>query len=184
MSTAWFITHPDIVIDPARPVPRWRLSNIGIARMRAYAAPPALTAIWASTEAKAIEAAGLLAAGLGLPVGVDAALGENDRSATGYLPQDEFETMADLFFGRPEDSICGWETAVDAQARIVAATTRLLEGHTGGDVAFVAHGAVGALLLCALLGEPISRAMDQPGAGCVFAFGIADRRVIHRWHPL
>ena len=44
-----FITHPEVEVDPDRPVTRWRLSDKGIARMRVFAetAPP-FRAIWAS----------------------------------------------------------------------------------------------------------------------------------------
>ena len=35
METVFFITHPDVLIDPASPVPDWRLNPRGIARMRA-----------------------------------------------------------------------------------------------------------------------------------------------------
>ena len=48
-------------------------------------------------------------------------IGENDRSATGFLPREEFWATADLFFAHPTESIRGWERAIDAQARIVAA---------------------------------------------------------------
>ena len=101
---ALFITHPEVVVDPHVPVTRWRLSDKGVARMRTFVASPVVErvgAVWASSETKAIEAAGLLAARLGLPVNVNPELGENDRTATGYLPPDEFEVVADAFFERP-----------------------------------------------------------------------------------
>lgn len=71
--------------------------------------------------------------------------------------------MADEFFARPEVSVRGWERAVDAQGRIVTAVTELLadERSGAGDVLVVAHGAVGTLLLCHLLGRPITRQLDQ-----------------------
>ncbi len=53
-----FISHPEVVIDPAVPVPRWHLAPEGIARMRRLAAEPGLdglSAVWASDETKAIE---------------------------------------------------------------------------------------------------------------------------------
>jgi broad specificity phosphatase PhoE len=153
------------------PVPRWVLTPRGIARMRALAALPEMagvTSVWASTEAKAIEGAGILAACLGLPVRVHAGLGENDRSATGYLPEAEFQQVADAFFANPEQSIRGWERAADAQARIVAAIADVLADSPPGPVAVVAHGAVGALLRAHLAGAPIARSWDQPGAGCRF----------------
>jgi broad specificity phosphatase PhoE len=171
------------------PVPRWHLKPSGIARLRHFAARGALeaaTSVWASTETKAIEAAGILAAARGLGVRVREDLGENDRSATGFLPPDEFERMADAFFARPEDSVRGWERAVDAQARIVAAVRAVAAAENGaGDILVVAHGAVGALLRGHLLGAPISRALDQPGQGCWFAIGLPGWALLTPdWQPL
>ena len=73
MNIAYFITHPEVVVDPNTPVPQWHLSDKGVHRMRAFAALPdlsALSAVWASAETKAIEAAGILAGHFGLPVAV------------------------------------------------------------------------------------------------------------------
>jgi broad specificity phosphatase PhoE len=180
-----FVTHPEVVIDPAVPVPRWPLTPGGIARMRAFAALPemaGLRAVWASTECKAIEGAGILAARFGLPVRVLEGLGENDRSGTGYLPAAEFEAVADEFFARPHESVRGWERAVDAQARIVAAVAEVMAETPAGPVAIVAHGGVGALLRAHLAGAPISRRWDQPGAGCRFV--VQPGRPPGPWLPL
>jgi broad specificity phosphatase PhoE len=175
-----FVSHPEVVVDAGVPVPRWHLTDAGIAKLRRFAASGALagvTAVWASTECKAIEAAGILAAALGLGVRVRADLGENDRSSTGFVPPPEFEQMADAFFAKPDVSIRGWERAADAQARIVAAVRAVVEGSPEGDVLVAAHGAVGALLRGHLLGAPISRALDQPGQGCWFAVALPDWRL-------
>lgn len=187
MDVVHFITHPEVVIDPAVPVPDWRLSPLGVGRMRAAAGQPwaaGVRSVFSSAERKAVEAAGLLAERLGVrPVAIEA-LGENDRSATGYLAKAEFEAVADVFFARPEESVRGWERAADAQRRIVEAVRRAVAmAPRGGDVAVVSHGGVGALLLCHLKGVAISRDEDQPGegGGCVFSFGRADGRVVSGW---
>lgn len=184
-----FITHPEVVVDPATPVPNWRLSARGIARMRAFAASPAVahvTAVWASPETKATEAAGLLAARRRLAVQVHASLGENDRRATGFLPPDDFERAADAFFAKPLDSVRGWETARAAQARVAQAVSDILCGAAppDGDVAVVSHGAVGALLLSQLLGAPISRAYDQPSQGHYWRFDPLTATVVHGWRSI
>lgn len=187
MTIVHVVSHPEVVVDPARPVPRWHLSESGIARMRHFAESldgAGLQAVWASEETKAIEAAGLLAARFGLPVGVDPGLGENDRSATGFLPPPEFERTADAFFARPQESIRGWERAVDAQARVAAAVDRVLSSSPEGPVAIVAHGGVGTLLACLYAGEPIARSADQPFQGHVFTFDRATRRLLTRWRPI
>ena len=101
MKSLYFITHPNVVISRD------------------------VTAVYCSTEQKAIAGAEILAGHLGLPFHQVDQLGENDRSATGFLPRDEFERMADAFFASPEESIRGWERAADAQSRIVGAVNRI-----------------------------------------------------------
>src|SRR5690606_33013838 len=124
LSTVLFITHPEVVIDPGKPVPHWHLSDVGVAKMCAFATSQVVAgikAVWASTETKATEAAGILAAAHGLPVLIHHGLDENDRSATGFLPPDEFQRVADAFFAQPHESVRGWERAIDAQQRVIAA---------------------------------------------------------------
>ena len=190
MSQVLFITHPDVIIDPAVPVPEWTLSRTGLARMRAFAAQPrmlSVCALWSSAEHKAQDGARVLATALRLPWQQRQDLGENDRSSTGYLPRSAFEAMADAFFAEPEVSAQGWERAVDAQERIVAAVRTVL-GVTSqsGDVAIVSHGAVGALLLGHLSGRPIDRSLDQPvgNGGNFFAFDRATWQIQHGWRPI
>ncbi len=184
-----YLTHPQIIVDPALDVPRWHLSDIGRARVAALAGSEALrgtTRIISSGETKALETAQPLAEALGLSVEVRPAMHENDRSATGFLPPTEFEQVADRFFAAPDDSVRGWERAADAQARTFAEVTSCLTQPCDGDVLFVGHGGVGTLLWCALAGEPISRAHDQGpgGGGNVFAFTWTPRAVLSSWQPM
>lgn len=184
-----YLTHPQVQVDPAVPVPRWGLSAVGRARTLAFAARFDLSGIShviSSTEEKAKETAALIATPLRLPVVIRDGMEENDRSATGYLPEAEFQQMADAFFARPTESVRGWERAVDAQARIVAAVEAALAafGGAGQRLLFVGHGGVGTLLLCHLAGYPISRVHDQPpvGGGCWFRAGPARRP--DRWRAM
>ena len=62
------------------------------------------------------------------------------------------------------------------------------------DLAFVAHGAVGALLLAQLSGASISRAFDQPmapagsppgsGGGYFFSFSLPGLELEQRWQAI
>ena len=139
-----FVTHPEVVVDPSTPITRWGLSDVGRARAHAFArelAGQGWELLVSSDEQKAVETAEVLSASLDLPVGIDPALGENDRSATGYLPPEEFERTADSFFARPEEAVRGWEPAASAQSRIVNAVRRLSTGAPGRRIVFVGHGA-------------------------------------------
>lgn len=166
----YFITHPDVDIDPDIDITDWSPSNTGIKRMHRL-----LDLNWAngiqtivcSCEKKAVDGADILARHLKLPYQTLAEPGENDRSATGYLPPAEFESVADEFFAKPFQSVRGWETAHNAQKRIVAAvqTTTDFASQENNPVAIVSHGAVGTLLLCHLSGLAIEQKHDQPGNG-------------------
>jgi broad specificity phosphatase PhoE len=187
MARLIFISHPEVQIDPAVPIPDWGLSAKGRDRMSAFAATAVVrrtAAIWSSAERKAVEAAGIFAAGLGVELRLCEGLGEMDRSATGFLPPDDFERTADAFFANPDDSVRGWERARDAQARIVGAVGRIAAEHSGGDLAVVSHGGVGALLWAHLVAQPISRRFDQPGQGHFWVAELPALRPVEGWQAL
>lgn len=183
-----YLTHPQVAIDPAVPVPDWGLSDRGRARVDRLAASDwvlGIGRIVSSAERKALVTAHPIAARLGLPVIVAPASHENDRSATGFLPPPEFETVADRFFAEPETSIRGWERAVDAQARVADAITEALAGIDAGRVLVVGHGGVGTLLWCRLRGLPIDRCHDQPaGGGNVWTLRWPDGEPEHGWRSM
>jgi broad specificity phosphatase PhoE len=186
----YFISHPDVVIDPSIPVPQWPLSERGRSRMQGLLSRawiPNIAAIYCSTEQKAVDGAAILSKATGIPFHQVAALGENDRSATGYLPKAEFEATLDAFFARPHESIRGWEAAVAAQARIVGAVGRLgCTAPGSGPIVVVSHGGVGALLLCHLKRSLITRQEEQPGSsgGHYFLFQAPEGTLIHGWTPI
>ena len=184
----FYLTHPQVGVDPAVPIQSWGLSSVGRQRTEAFARARRFTSavrIVASGERKALETAQIIAGALNMKVEVLEAMHENDRSATGFLPPDEFEAVADRFFAYPTISVRGWERAVDAQARIVREAERVLTREGDGDVLFVGHGAVGTLLLCHYAGLAIDRVHDQPaGGGNYFAMVKQGRRVIHRWRRM
>jgi broad specificity phosphatase PhoE len=183
-----YITHPEVVIDPAVPMPRWGLSEIGTARARAFAArglvPPGRP-IFSSTERKAVELAHILADVSGGEVIEDELMGENDRSATGFLPAERFDAVVAQFFGDPDNGPDGWESARTAQQRIVDAVGRALK-QAGGPAVFCGHGAVGTLLKCHVGGRVIAQSEDQrvvawKGGGNCFRFELEPPRLIGDW---
>jgi broad specificity phosphatase PhoE len=183
-----YLTHPQVRIDPMVPVTQWELSDLGKSRAEAMARSGwlnATTCIVASAETKAVQTAKILAASLGISFDVRPAMHENDRTSTGFLHAAEFEAIANQFFSHPAQSVRGWETAIEAQRRIVGESERVLSGVTAGDVLFVGHGAVGTLLYCHYARLAISRSYDQPsGGGNYFSVHLRHRQVIHAWRPM
>jgi broad specificity phosphatase PhoE len=190
---ALYVTHPQVVIDPDVPMPRWGLSPEGEERARKFAHHPLVKGvrnIVSSTERKAVELAQAMAVSARCPFTTGHEFGENDRSSTGFLPGERFERVVDAFFANPDQSIEGWEPAREAQARIAGAfeaTIALQE--LSRPIAFTGHGAVGTLLKCYLAGREIARREDQrvigdPGGGNVFVIRLADRKLFGDWTPM
>lgn len=187
---ALYVTHPQVRIDANVPVPLWGLSEEGRERAIQFAArgvvPPGAM-IFSSRESKAMELADILAAASGAMVLTDHLMGENDRSATGFLPPALFEQAADRFFAEPQTSIDGWERAIDAQKRIVATVrTGLASVPEGTAAVFCGHGAVGTLLKCHVARRPIARAEDQSrhgdkGGGNCFVFDLEEMALGCEW---
>ena len=185
MSLCYYITHPEVIIDPSVPTPDWGLSPEGLKRVQNLAARLPKTAfhVVSSAERKALETAWPLAARLATPVEVRPEMHENDRSSTGFLPEAEFNATADSFFSEPTRSVRGWERASDAQTRIVQEVDAVL-AKTDRPVLFTGHGAVGTLLYCALRAIPVDRVWDQARGGNWFAFDSEDRLPHDGWAPI
>jgi broad specificity phosphatase PhoE len=190
---AIYVSHPQVRMDAAVPVPLWGLSPLGRERAEAFARKagiPRGTMVFSSRETKALELAELVAEAAGTPVLADHLMGENDRSATGFLPPALFEEHADRFFAEPETSVAGWERAIDAQDRIVSTVRTALESVPEGTWAiFCGHGAVGTLLKCHVGGRRISREEDQgrigaQGGGNAFLFDLGARQLLTDWCPI
>ena len=185
MTTHLYLTHPQVKIDPAVPVPEWGLSDQGRERLDILLKGNVLAGIQriiTSAERKAIETGEIIGAKLGLAIEIIEATHENDRSATGFLPPPEFEKAANEFFSNPEKSMRGWERAVDAQARIVSVVERALAGSPEKRTLFAGHGGVGTLLMCHIAGYPIHRVRDQPpGGGNYFGFTWRPKALLTGW---
>jgi broad specificity phosphatase PhoE len=183
---ARYLTHPEVLVNPAVAVDRWVLSDRGRARLdRLLEARwiDAIGRIVSSAETKARQTASALADHRGLPVEIRARTGELDRSATGFLPPGEHEACADACFARPEVSARGWERAIDAQQRIASALEDLFIDSQSSDIAVVGHGGVGTLWYCHLAGVPIERCWDQQHQGHYFSVDLETRRPLHHWRP-
>lgn len=189
MSAILFITHPEVVIDPDVPVPRWPLSPKGVQRMEAFATALSgrkVGAVWSSDEQKALDGAGILAKRLGAQHRIDPALGENGRESTGYIAPPEFWEVVEQFFAHPDESIRGWETARDAQRRIVGAMELVAASDDAGVLIVVSHGGVGALLTAHLQQVTIGQEdrPPNPSGGCYLVLDRPPLALSRSWREM
>lgn len=199
MSRFYYVSHPQVAVDPAVAIPEWRLSDTGRQRAVAMLDQPWIADVgWlgSSPETKALETATIIGDQFSIKINQLTSSHEIDRSATGFVSHERHEELADRLFAEPTHSAEGWERAVDAQQRIVEQFEPFLrrapEGRNSDSPALespatriaVGHGGVGTLLLCHLLGIEINRQSDQPGQGNYWAFDCDEQRVLHRWRPI
>ena len=183
-----YLSHPEVIIDPQTPVPDWGISDQGRRRLRAAVKrgwPGRGWRIISSPEVKAQQTAELLANAFALPLHIHPDMGEVDRSATGYLPHDEHESLANALFAKPDAGPQGWESADAASARIMKAFQEVI-AEVSDNMLFVGHGAVGSFLWCALTRTPISRTQDQKRGGSFWAgvMGPEGFSSLHPWQAL
>ncbi len=187
-----YITHPQVRIDPAVPVPKWGLSEIGAGARRKAAVERLGTATARGSSpatrrrrsrrrkslplppASTVEIVAWHARKRPLRRPASCRRRNSRRRPTGSSPI-------------PTESFRGWERAIDAQARIVSAVERVLSAHERDapdrlrrpwrrrNAAQVPPG-----------GAPDRRATaTSPAAAAIStAFGLADRRLSCDWTPI
>lgn len=188
MTEIYFASHPDVLIDKSIDITKWKLSEKGVVRMQKLIEESwikSIEVVYSSEETKAVEAAEIVAKVIDKKVIKFFELGEIDRSSTGFLERELFEKAVDCFFGSPKSSYKGWETAVNAQKRIVDIIFKKIVPEALGNknILIMSHGGVGALLISYLTGREISRKEDQPFQGHYFCFSSTNNRMIHGWKP-
>ncbi len=154
MSLLRYISHPNVLIDPEVPVPRWTLSPEGERRARIMAAQP-----WTATIGQVIssdETKAMIAA--------EMASSAQERVVS---------ALADVLTETPAEN--------PAES---AASPSSSGGAAGPDVAVIGHGGVGTLLYCHLANLAIDRVHDQPGQGYFWTYDRTTRTMQHAWRAV
>lgn len=187
MPLIYFITHPEVNIDPVVPVNKWSLSDPGRERTKMMLTQPwiyDIQMIYSSEELKAHQMAEIVGSHLGLDVQTHSKLGEVDRSSTGFLEERELEKTVKEFFEEPDKSIAGWEMASLAQKRIVKCVADIMDTNPISNIAFISHGMVGGLLICDLKKVPIHRRYMQRALGSFFIYNSTEKEITQEWRPI
>lgn len=187
MKEIYFLSHPNVCIDPKISITKWKLSELGKEKIiKIFDNDWILNIqdIYSSNETKAQETAKIISHKLGLKYTSLDDLGEIDRSSTGYLKLKDFMKAVNEFFTYPERSYRGWEKAIEAQKRIRNVVyNNIIKNSKANNILIVSHGGVGALLLADLLGTNISNKYDQKSQGSYFIF-TENHKLIQNWIKL
>ena len=180
MSSIIFLTHPEVVIDPAQPIPEWPL--YGDRARAAWSASPSMladrdvSAVYASRERKAMDGAEIVAERFGLSYR-DRRGSRRERPLVDRLHRAAGILGRGARVLRPSDTEHARLGARHRRAgahRECRRAGSLREDETSGDIVIVSHGGVGCLLTAHLQKVTIGRESrpSHPGGGC---FIIIDR---------
>jgi len=151
-----FVRHSLVDRVDGVPAREWNLSEDGRVRAKQligklFAYKP--ETIVSSDEPKAQQTAEIISEGLGLKYSVKRNLHEHDRRQVPFLANDEFQTLVQKFFAKPDTLVFGSETANQTLARFRDAVNSVLESSDAKTVLIVSHGTVISLFVSWLTGQ-------------------------------
>ena len=171
MSNLLLIKHSEPAVDLELPPSKWQLSGRGKQRaglLGDYLADLGVSALYSSSEAKAVETADIIGAAIGLPVDVVHDLREHDRASTPVIDAEKWRSLVIEAIRKQDEQIYGAEPVSTARKRFGRAVERLMKPHERYDktVAVVSHGTVISTFAAALLEidpVPIWESLGLPG---------------------
>ena len=170
----YLVRHAEVLLRGDVPMTAWQLSPTGEQQARHLARSPVwreLTLIASSPESKAVATAQPIAEAAAVDLRIEPDLHEVDRGVTPLVSRSEYDALVAAHFASPEESVGGWEPAVEARHRTVACIERLA-GNASGSLCVVSHGLVLSHFLAHLRGLPAPdldewRAIPLPGVAVV-----------------
>lgn len=188
------VSHPEVQVDPAVPVPQWGLSDAGRARLRRLLEFPwarSAVLVASSAETKALQTARpsprpavarcTSTRSWGRTTAA-ARVSPRPRGSRRSPTPSSSNPGAACAGGRPRpppsSASCTPWTACSGERGSCPDPART----TSWVVA--THGGVGTLLLCALRGIPVDRRHDQPGQGSWYRFDTVTGRVAEGWRRI
>ena len=187
-----YLICPEVVADVERAASEQMLSNLAIEQLETFARSGALTGsshIFTSDWQGARQAGSILADHLAVRPVADPGMNECETMVIAPVANRGVLDRIGQVFAKPSSGrLEGCEAAQDAQDRIAAAYLLAMEQVIArgmrGDVLFVGHGRIGALLQCHLTGQSIGSQAVAPSPGHTFVYDWGARKMLHSWRPL
>jgi broad specificity phosphatase PhoE len=182
-SDLYLVRHGRTQPDPATAAALWPLSATGRAETARLAAHPRwaeVAGFYASPEEKAIETARLLSEPHGQSLTILTDLREVERGSA-FLA--DYDAAVREFFARPDESVHGWERAVDAGRRVAGCLEQISARAGDRPVAVVSHGLALTLGLAALvpLDQPLWEFWRRIGFSSVGVLDLVRRRLVQEF---
>ena len=184
MTKLIYITHPSVEIDKNKLPHEWGLSEKGLNQAMELIKQPfwkEVAVIYSSTEPKAMQVANLASQKYHLPWFKEQELGEADRTATPFLPLDEYMAAIQQCYLAPDTSVKGWETHHHMMKRNASVLEKIKKKNKGKTIVIVGHGGAGTTLKCHIKGTALTFSEDPRQTGCIFIADLDNNLILQDW---
>jgi len=170
---------PEIV--ESVPAHAWELSDEGRVRVERLAEileQYQLEIIGSSVEPKARETAEILCKTLGVDIVVMDGLHEHERFEISLVSKDEFQSLVQELFKKPDDLIFGNETATQALERFKTSVELMMSLYEGKRMAIVSHGTVISLFTSWLTGVDGHQFWKNLGLPAIVVLDLQNKKLL------
>lgn len=136
-----------------------------------------------SAEPKSLTVGAMVQERFGFKPKVYQDLGEADRSATPFLPLEEYMAAIREAYQHPDKHIHGWESHHEMFVRNQRIIDELIAENRGKTIAIIGHGGAGTCIKCHLCKLPLSFDQDPQRTGCSFIVEVESGTLVQDWQP-
>ena len=184
MTKLIYITHPSVEIDKNKLPHEWGLSEKGFDQVKLLMEQtfwPEVDVIYSSIEPKAMQVAKMASEKYGIPWFQEKDLGEADRTATPFLPLEEYMAAIQQAYTSPDENIKGWESHHQMMKRNSVILEKIKIENQGKTIVIVGHGGAGTTVKCYIKGIEPQFSEDPKQTGCIFIADIDTNKIIQDW---
>lgn len=184
MTKLIYVTHPSVELDKNKLPHEWGLSDKGFDQAKILIELPfwqEVDVIYSSVEPKATQVAKLASEKYNLPWFQEKDLGEADRTATPFLPLEEYMSAIQEAYLNPDSNIKGWESHHQMMKRNASVLEKIKMDNKGKTVVIVGHGGAGTTIKCFIKGIEPQFSEDPKQTGCIFIADLGTNTIIQDW---
>jgi len=184
MTKLIYITHPSVELDKNKLPHEWGLSEKGFEQAKILIEKPfwqEADVIYSSIEPKAIQVARLASEKYRCPWFQEKDLGEADRTATPFLPLEEYMLAVQEAYLNPDTNIKGWESHHQMMKRNATVLKKIKNNYKNKTIVIIGHGGAGTTIKCYIKGIEPQFSEDPKQTGCIFIADLDANTIIQDW---
>lgn len=178
-----YISHPAVNIDKTKPPHMWGLSKIGFEEAKTLLQKPfwsEVDIIYSSNEPKATQVASLASEKYNIQWIQEEKLGEADRTATPFMPLEEYMDAIQQCYVKPSENIKGWESHHHMMERNISALEEIKKENKK-TIVIIGHGGAGTTIKCYIKGVKLNFSEDPKRTGCIFIADLDKNFIVQDW---